>query len=918
MANDNSPNYFLLLGIDPDAPWNGAIFEALLKAKHSEWCRTVLNGVKTSRAVLAAQTALDRYDDIKWVMTDPIERKRQRVDAHARLADERLRWRSDLERELRIMLGKGFLWDAEVAALRRNYPDLAGDPELVDRLDRLPTRVIAEQHAVPDQLEPAKAKTIQGLLEYLGEKSLYTLLATVDPKIGERASLDRLSRAANTLYKQTQQDMNKGPKVTAKQELAGHAMQVFGTAHERSRYDNSRALAPVAGLIAKYQSALATIKRFEPDQVEHFLTDAAAEGVAGDVALAMLLKHFETLKWTVLAPASAAARTQQDQVRCGACQTWNDTENQFCVVCGARLRVTCPSCDRTVPGHGACGKCGFPVGDYDWVALLVRQCAELVDRQDLAGAEEKLASAKRSWPSEGEDELAVRLGQCEELVAPLRLRRAAEDENTARQLHMLTEQRNYHAALNRATNAPVTVPDRERVIGESTEHIREADRLCDLAKRAGTSPQQQLDYYSQALAHCADHKRAQVALSALPPEPPHDLRAEPADNVVHLTWEPSSVDNVRYVVVRKAGTLPPVSVADGSRVATVRGTTYDDRAPEQGVPLHYAVFAQRGTGAASEHGAATAEPLFLTGQVTVTGQRVDDGVAELTWLLPVNATGVVVQRTVAGKTTDVTATDPIRLRDEGLANGVSHTYTLRASYPDQAGASRLSAGVSVPLIPGRPPAPPGPVHVRTVTRNLGVCYRLVDLLPQGAAPGTATVLWTQHRPPIRPGEQHPVTDLARYGSLLTETAARSFALPRPGLYYFAQVVIQHGIGYFGDIRRYAARDEVRELDTRNLGDTIRLTWEWPDGCTAALVAYDHDNRPPDPAVAPHQVLVDRVGNDRTGWYDIAGAGSGGEQELHVVVASADRRDDEVFVATGLHRTARIPAKPRKSLRRKRR
>lgn len=918
MASDR-PNYFLLLGFDLDVPWDAAAFEKRLKTKRGEWSRDVTNGVQGSRKVLTARQALDHLDDMKLVMADENRRKQELADARARLADEDQRRHVELELRLTIMLSKGFLWDAEVTALRRDFPDLTSDPELAERLDHLPTHVLAEQYAVPDRLDQSKANGIRGLLDSLGEKSLYTLLAGVDRDITDRSSLDRLTDAANALYRQTQQKMNKHDiKLEAKQQLAGHAMQVFKTAHERTRYDNTLMLAPVVGLIEKYQTALGAIRRFEADQVDRFLAEASTAGVAADVALAMLLKHFGDMKWPVQLPANVTGGTHRDQVRCEACRSWNDTEYEFCAACGVRLRITCPKCDRTVSGHGACGRCGFPVGDHDWAALLLHDCAESVDRQDLAGAERRLAEAAGAWPSEGDDELAVRLKECRERVALLRQERTAQDANTARQLRALVEQRNYQAVYRRATNAPVTVPDRERVITESAEHIEEADRLCDLAERA-TTTREQSDYYAQALAQCADHWRAERALGALPPHRPKDLHVESTDREVRLSWTPSDSDHVRYLVVRKAGAQPPASVTDGSRLAVLRRTTYLDRAPERGVPLHYAVFAQRATGISSDHGATTTSPIFLTSPVTVTSRRVDDGVVELRWELPVHATGVFVQRTTAGRTIEVTATEPTRLHDAGLANGVSHTYIVRANYSNPRGADHLSTGVSVTLIPGPPPPPPGPVHVRTVTRNLGVCYRLVDLLPQGAAAGTANVLWTQARPTIRPGDQYPVTDLAKHGALLTESAAQSFALPRPGLYYFAQVVISNGVGYVGDIRRYAARDEVGELAARDYGDVVRLTWNWPDGCAVVLVAYDHDDWPPDPTVAPHRTLVERVGNDPTGWYDIIGANSRHAQKFHFVVAAAERSDDEVFVTTGSRCTAQLnranPAPQRRRARR---
>ncbi|WP_103339977.1 zinc ribbon domain-containing protein [Amycolatopsis sp. CA-126428] len=913
MANSNRPNYFLLLDIDPGARWTGAVFETRLRAKRSEWSKLVLNGVKNSRKVMDAQWAINHTDDIKRVMVDPVLREQEHADARRRLEDERERLRVAFEHDLRIMMSKGFLWDAERTALRRNYPDLLRDPDVAHRLDGMPTREFAQQHSVPEGLDQSKAVRIRSLLDSLGADSLYTLLAGVDPGVDARSPSERLAAAAKTLYQQTQLNMNKqDQKLVARQELAGHAMQVFGSAKDRGRYDTTLALAPVNALIKKYRSALAATERFEPGQVDRFLAEAKAVGAETKTALAMLLEHFKPTKWLVSLPAGSAEASEQDRTRCGACETWNDAENQFCVVCGVRLRITCPKCERTVPGHASCGQCGFPVGDYDWVSLLARECLELCEQQDLAGAEEKLATARQAWPSEGTDEPAVQLKRCREQVAGLRRQRAAQDESTARQLRTLAEQRNYHAVLNKATHAPATVQDHERFIREATEHIDDADRFCDLAERTA-STSEQLDHYTQALARCADHKRAIRAVNALPPEPPRDLRAESTGTTIRLVWTPSSSDNVRYVVVRKSGAVPPASVADGLRLTTVRRTTYDDRTPETGLPLHYAVFAQRATGVASEHAAVTTEPVLVAGEVTITSQRVDDGVVELAWQLPIHAGGAVVQRTADGKTSDVETPEPTRLRDEGLVNGVSHTYTLRARYPAPDGADHRSAGVSVSLIPGRPPALPGPVHVRTVTRNLGLCYRLVDLLPQGAAPGAATILWTQQRPRIRAGEQYPVTELGRHGSLLTEAAAQGFALPRAGLYYFAQVVIQHGVGYVGEIRRYAAQDEVGELAARDLGDTVRLTWKWPDECTAALVTYDHDDWPPDPAVAPHSVLVDRVGIDRTGWLDVAGTTPDREQKFHFVVASASVEDGEVFVATGSRCAAELT--PRKGGRR---
>src|SRR4051812_42554342 len=128
MANGSRPNYFLLLGIDHTIPWDQAAFAARLRAKRGEWSKAVMNGVKTSNKVMEADWARQHLDDIELVMTNPDLRGEESDDADRRLRDERERQRVDFDRDLRIMMSKGFLWDAEVAALRRNYPDLVKDP----------------------------------------------------------------------------------------------------------------------------------------------------------------------------------------------------------------------------------------------------------------------------------------------------------------------------------------------------------------------------------------------------------------------------------------------------------------------------------------------------------------------------------------------------------------------------------------------------------------------------------------------------------------------------------------------------------------------------------------------------------------------------------------------------------------------
>jgi hypothetical protein len=911
MAGENRPNYFVLLGINPDDQWDQASFERRLHAKRSDWSRKILNGVKTSKAVMEARRALDLIPDMTMVMGDALGRDRERVTARAQLARDAATRNEGFEQTLQILLAKGFIYDNEYAKLRSDYPDLVKTPDVANRMARVPVRALVEEDILPERIDPAMAATIRSLLDSLGEKSLYTLLAQVDPAIDVSAERDELQRAARQLYNWAQSQADKHqPGLAAKQELAGHCMALFSSKQERARYDNTLALARVDDLLRRYQSVLAPVKRIDSGQVEQFLRDASNSGAEAAVARAMLLKHFGDQKWTVVLPAAEDGSALANLVRCWVCQGLNDPGDNFCQQCGARFKATCPSCQRTGLGHGSCGRCGFPVGDQDWVQVLIEDCEDLLRRQDLVGAGEMLKKIGRAWPlpATSTNELAVRHRQCAEQYEQLRGQRDEADREVSRRLLTLMEARQYLAAHRLATSAPATVPDRERILKESQEHIREADRQYDLAKRPGTSGPEKAAFYEKALARCADHEKSQQALRVLPPEPPEDLRVVVAGDVVRLRWQPSSTSDVRYVVVRKEGSLP-ASAVDGSRIATVTTLSYDDVAPQFGIPVHYAVFADR-TGTVSEHCAATTDSVFLTGEVAITSRSVDDGVVVLEWTLPSHAYGVAIDRSSGltpddRESTEVVATEPTRLHDQGLRNGVTYTYTLRACYRDAQGATWTSNGTSVSLTPGAPPAAPGSVHVRTVDHTLGISYRHVDLVPEPAERGTVNVLWSQRQPAVRPGDRIDVADLARHGSLLTEATARGHALFSAGLYYFVPVTIQHELAYVGGFRRYAAVEEVSNLTATNHGGGIRLQWTWPEGCDIVLVAHGHTDWPADPTVARHQAMIEREDYERSGCYDVRVTGQADEREYFFLVATAVRRADEVFVSSGVRCRARL-------------
>ena len=61
--------------------------------------------------------------------------------------------------------------------------------------------------------------------------------------------------------------------------------------------------------------------------------------------------------------------------------------------------------------------------------------------------------------------------------------------------------------------------------------------------------------------------------------------------------------------------------------------------------------------------------------------------------------------------------------------------------------------------------------------------------------------------------------------------------------YFVPVVLFKKMAYVGQERYFAGVDDVTNLRAHNDSVALRLTWDWPQGCQQAIVAYAYDRFP---------------------------------------------------------------------------
>ncbi|MFL5627808.1 MAG: hypothetical protein ACJ788_19685, partial [Ktedonobacteraceae bacterium] len=91
------PNFFILLGLNPNAVWDQVTFENALRDKRNEWSR---QGAGVAKKALAAKQNLAHISKIKEIMADEKKREEEAAAARAILTSERQARLDEFEKQL--------------------------------------------------------------------------------------------------------------------------------------------------------------------------------------------------------------------------------------------------------------------------------------------------------------------------------------------------------------------------------------------------------------------------------------------------------------------------------------------------------------------------------------------------------------------------------------------------------------------------------------------------------------------------------------------------------------------------------------------------------------------------------------------------------------------------------------------------
>lgn len=897
MHDENVPNIFILLGIDPNQPWNQAEFERLLQEKRREWAKDL--NIPNKRGIQAKQN-LGLIPAIQKIAADPAIRQAQAKAANQTTATTQKDQLAQLEVNLDLLQRKGYLVQAELDQVIREFKDLFKESEIRKKVR---VEIRAENTATKQRkptLETATANVIKQRLEVLKKTDLYEFMG-----MDSKTAAALLRQKASDMYKDVGHKATKTADDTTAIELYGHCINIFASDTERAKYDETLRMAVYEDIKKNLDLVGRVRKVVEASQVEFILMNARKQGLNMDETIDVIRDYAISKSYSIEMPANTKAKVNDLQL-CGYCKNLNTPDQKYCTLCGEPLQEPCPKCGQAVSSDStACGACGFLVGNRSYVLYLISEVEQAIQKHDTTTASELLTQIQRVWPAGEKDRIMIRLSEIDQRIKPeQKLQRSALE-----QLDNLIQARKFFEARlilpQLAQFLPTGSSQLENYRTSITSAIQQAESHLARAKQMnGSSSDQVISAYQDALRACQDCQEARDMLARTPPLPPSNLSASVSGSLVHLAWQPSSSSGVNYSLVRKEHGRP-VSANDGKYLGTVSGTILDDKTGDPGILYFYAVFSNR-EGVFSKEAAIVNEPILLVQEIDQLTAEVQDGQIFLSWKAPKNVHEVVVVRSET--TFPVTMRDGSRIGtldinqavDNNVQNGRIYYYTVFCQFQGIAERPITTAGKRINAIPQPPPTP---IQNLEIVPHKDSTSRKVNIQWDRPDKGDVAILYSQQPTGLKPGAVIRNADLPTYGELLRSNINQTAAdVSQMGVYYYTPLVLFHGMAYVGKEHRYVSVEDVTELKIQNLGYALRLTWNWPASCNEVKISYSNSNWPSSTQENNgRSSMLTRAQYELYGYYDFQGPAI--QDYFFIVFAAVGQADQKIF-ASGLSKDCR--------------
>jgi hypothetical protein len=890
------PDYYARLGVDPGAD-RGEI-EAALNRKQPAWSM----GTRNPKNRHVNQLYLDEIPALrKALLSDPTSRAAYDAELAVAQMQERERKLDELQRRVRLRAAKGGLAASDRGLLGDEAAKLGlSEEDLLKVIRPIPNLVEntskngdAELDVDPpaDVLDPSTRRQIRVALEHLGCRDLYDAIGA------ERdAPASYIAGRADAERQRWMKKAQVTAEKTAWLEIITHAQSHLSSPKARTRYDRTLGLEAEESFEGLAVFALKGLSRLDPGTHATLVDEAAALGIPSaraEVLVGRICRRLGVNRESVAgtngptagfshstlsspAPAQVNGSHKFTVLRCRHCSgvtemspVMRKSTTARCRHCGASLKWNCPVCKLNywVDERGCA--CGFRQAMVEPLARHFDAAQQAFRTFQLERALEHLERVRELAPNHAEARKAIAL---------VRKRQAGIARVQLAYQTAMAGGRLFAARAAVEAWSRVVDPESPEIQAAWSELSRELRRAETLAARARnlerTDPPAARALYRQSLAIAADLPDALAGLERTPPDPPTVLDAQVMGDRIRLCWTPPPPDGLgplTYVILRKRGGALQ-HPADGTRIAEVSTSEFDDTHATPGDTVGYAVLSKRG-GVESVSAISLGPFVFLA---DVKDVRVDfrQDVVELAWQPPRGVSEIRVMRKQGSPPRSPrdgnripTALDHALDRDVD-PNEVYH-YGIFAIYKMADGRLYPAPGA---VVSARPQPAVSPLEAPRLLLEPGRGVRLDWIEP---VRGAVKILRTAAPLAVPAGTRLPAIEAEAIDGQRIEPAAPDRAYdpepPAEDHCYYTPLTVWNGmvtVGHGVALSRVPDPSDLRATRAGSGSSGIRVTlrWQWAAGASATLVVA-RQGVPPlgtnDPAAITETVYFaefDRLGS----------------------------------------------------------
>jgi len=207
MSESIRPNYFILLGIDPEEPWSEVEFAKILTTRKAEW--TKLRNHPTKKG--EAQKKLELVPKIESLMKNESERKKEATDAINLKSEQQKGVRESFIQSFELFTTKGFITEEEILQLVNQYSSITSDANLREDIKSKGIEIketIIDSSENEEVLPLSLMKDIKTNLEILNQKNVYDFL-----ELAKSSRTKDLELKAKKIYAEVQKYGDKNTDI---------------------------------------------------------------------------------------------------------------------------------------------------------------------------------------------------------------------------------------------------------------------------------------------------------------------------------------------------------------------------------------------------------------------------------------------------------------------------------------------------------------------------------------------------------------------------------------------------------------------------------------------------------------------------------------------------------------------------------